>query len=183
MSRRVFSQNFRHRRSSSDKVELNLAAMLDMAFQLLTFFILTFRPVPTEGQLAVNLPVEASAAAPKVLPADPGPDVSNGADVATNPFETLTLQVASSEAGAAQRIQVGTRTVVQGTFDDRARSVLSREVGDALALGGFDRVQIVADGRLNYGELMKAVEVCTRQKLSDGSPLHKIGFVQRDELK
>ena len=29
---------------SQEEVELNLAAMLDMAFQLLTFFILTFRP-------------------------------------------------------------------------------------------------------------------------------------------
>ncbi len=31
------------------EVELNMASMLDMAFQLLTFFILTFRPPPAEG--------------------------------------------------------------------------------------------------------------------------------------
>ena len=30
-----------------EEVELNLAAMLDMAFQLLAFFILTFRPSPS----------------------------------------------------------------------------------------------------------------------------------------
>ena len=45
-----------HRRRSKKGVELNLAAMLDMAFQLLTFFILTFRPAPIEGHLALNLP-------------------------------------------------------------------------------------------------------------------------------
>ena len=45
----------RKRRSQSD-VELNLAAMLDMAFQLLTFFILTFRPAPIEGQISLRLP-------------------------------------------------------------------------------------------------------------------------------
>ena len=32
------------RRGSSNVVEINLAAMLDMAFQLLAFFVLTFRP-------------------------------------------------------------------------------------------------------------------------------------------
>ena len=30
--------------------------MLDMAFQLLTFFILTFRTVPVEGQINLRLP-------------------------------------------------------------------------------------------------------------------------------
>ncbi len=29
--------------------------MLDMAFQLLTFFILTYHPMPTEGQFLMNL--------------------------------------------------------------------------------------------------------------------------------
>ena len=46
----------RRRRRDQGTVEMNLAAMLDMAFQLLTFFILTFRPAPVEGQLSLNLP-------------------------------------------------------------------------------------------------------------------------------
>ncbi len=33
-----------------------MASMLDMAFQLLTFFILTFRPAPIEGQISLRLP-------------------------------------------------------------------------------------------------------------------------------
>ena len=44
------------RRKKQEGVELNLAAMLDMAFQLLTFFILTFRPAPVEGQVDLLLP-------------------------------------------------------------------------------------------------------------------------------
>ena len=46
----------RKKRRSQSEVELNLAAMLDMAFQLLTFFILTFRPAPIEGQISLRLP-------------------------------------------------------------------------------------------------------------------------------
>ncbi|MBA4189671.1 MAG: hypothetical protein C0467_16930 [Planctomycetaceae bacterium] len=46
------------RRSVTDLVEADLpiTPMLDMSFQLLAFFIMTFRPTPTEGQIAVELP-------------------------------------------------------------------------------------------------------------------------------
>ena len=54
----------RHRGRSKHDVELNLAAMLDMAFQLLAFFILTFRPSPVEGELALNLPPPRAVARP-----------------------------------------------------------------------------------------------------------------------
>ena len=37
-------------------MELNLVAMLDLAFQLLAFFILTFKPAPAEGQILLRMP-------------------------------------------------------------------------------------------------------------------------------
>jgi hypothetical protein len=49
----------RHRRrQGTDFVEpdLPITPMLDMSFQLLAFFILSFKPMPTEGQITVNLP-------------------------------------------------------------------------------------------------------------------------------
>jgi len=39
----------RKKRHIEGDVQLNMAAMLDMAFQLLAFFILTYRPAPVEG--------------------------------------------------------------------------------------------------------------------------------------
>jgi biopolymer transport protein ExbD len=36
--------------------DLPITPMLDMSFQLLAFFIMTFKPSPTEGQLAMQLP-------------------------------------------------------------------------------------------------------------------------------
>ena len=44
------------KRKSPEEVELNLAAMLDMAFRILTFFVLTFKPAPVEGQVALRMP-------------------------------------------------------------------------------------------------------------------------------
>jgi biopolymer transport protein ExbD len=48
------------RRSPPEQVEpdLPITPMLDMSFQLMAFFIFTFRPAPTEGQIAMSLPKE-----------------------------------------------------------------------------------------------------------------------------
>jgi biopolymer transport protein ExbD len=50
-----------HRRrkpASATEPELPITPMLDMSFQLMAFFILTFRPAPSEAQLALTLPKE-----------------------------------------------------------------------------------------------------------------------------
>ena len=48
---------FRKLRSTTGdaKVEIQMTPMLDMIFQLLIFFILTFKPVVDEGQFGVNM--------------------------------------------------------------------------------------------------------------------------------
>ena len=52
------SHRFRRRHRTPDDVQMNLAAMLDMAFQLLAFLILTFRPSATESAIGLRLPAE-----------------------------------------------------------------------------------------------------------------------------
>ena len=37
-------------------VDLPITPMLDMSFQILSFFIITFHPMPQEGQLSLHLP-------------------------------------------------------------------------------------------------------------------------------
>ena len=46
----------RRQHTPNTEPDLPITPMLDMSFQLMAFFILTFRPVPTEGQLALVLP-------------------------------------------------------------------------------------------------------------------------------
>jgi biopolymer transport protein ExbD len=48
----------RRRRTGTDFVEpdLPITPMLDMSFQLLAFFIMTFQPAPTEGHMMLMLP-------------------------------------------------------------------------------------------------------------------------------
>ena len=42
----------------------------------------------------------------------------------------------------------------------------------------LDRVQLAVDERLRYEELMKIVDVCTKQVLPDGKNLQRISFIE-----
>lgn len=65
------SRKRKRREETPVDVTLPITPMLDMSFQLLSFFILTFRPMPVEGQLAVNLPKVDAAPSPQDVPTPP----------------------------------------------------------------------------------------------------------------
>ena len=163
----------RKRRRESESVEMNLAAMLDMAFQLLTFFILTFRPAPIEGQLSVNLP-----------PPVPQTKVEKFGDGIGDvlAMETLHLYVTSTERGDVNDLKVEANPIFQGRLDEGNLQRLDRKLQSLFAVQQipFDRIQISIDGRLRYGELMKIIDVCHRQKLPDGTAMQRISFSEMD---
>ena len=159
----------RKRRSQSD-VELNLAAMLDMAFQLLTFFILTFRPAPVEGQISLRLPPPQAVVVAKNAQ-KAGADTSN-----TNPVQgvnTLTISVfADPQSGLIKSLGVGEGQVP-------SLSALGGRLKEVFADPGnpFDQVIIQVSDSCRYDELMKVIDVCTHQTLADGKKLSKLSFV------
>src|SRR5579864_9196972 len=104
----------RHRRRASKaEVELNLASMLDMAFQLLAFFILTFHPSPIEGQLSLHLP----PAAPITNVATEKMERAQAADAGATTAKTLEISIFADQKGDASRVQVGLRVAFTGPAD------------------------------------------------------------------
>src|SRR3954463_2381490 len=94
----------KRRKRAQEDVELNLAAMLDMAFQLLTFFILTFKPAPVEGQLSLKLPPPEAIAKVKSGQAA-GSDAQN-----TNPVtgvESMVVSVFAAPNGQIGSLAIG----------------------------------------------------------------------------
>jgi biopolymer transport protein ExbD len=157
-----------------DSVELNLAAMLDMAFQLLTFFILTFKPAPVEGQLSLRLPPPQPVALVKTNQ-QAGSDESN-----TNPVagvESLIISVFSSPGGRIESMAVGEVGVGNlGALDARLKAILG-EAGSP-----FEQVVIQVGAKLKYQELMDVVNVCAKQTLADGKPLSRLSFVELPDI-
>jgi biopolymer transport protein ExbD len=151
-------------------VELNLAAMLDMAFQLLTFFILTFRPSPVEGQVALRLPPPQAIANAKG-------GVAAGSDTSrTDPVKgvtTLVISVFSDPNGNVGSMGVGeTGVATLPGLEARLKTIFA-DPGNP-----FEQVIIQVGSNLRYDALMKVVDICTQQKLPTGEKLSKLSFVE-----
>ncbi len=159
----------RRKRNQGD-VELNLAAMLDMAFQLLTFFILTFRPSPVEGQVDLRLP-----------PPQPVTNINAGQQAGadeTNPnpiqgLNSLVITVMGNANGGIEAIALGENSVSNlALLESRIHSILADKGS------GFDQVIIQVGSSLHYDQLMKVVDICTRAKLPNAQKLSKLSFVE-----
>lgn len=169
----------RHRKKRGNaNVELNLAAMLDMAFQMLAFFVLTFKPAPTEGQLSMNLPPPVA-----ITNADQKPDENNSGGGEGGSENTLNIFITANDRGDADVVKIGLRPISKGALNKVALRTLGDELktmfGDALI--PFDRIQLAVAPGLRYDELMKIVDVCTKQKLPSGEMLQRISFVEIPE--
>lgn len=165
----------RRRRRKSGKVELNLAAMLDMAFQLLAFFILTFKPMPVEGQLSMKLP-----------PPRPVAIAAAGAEVGNDPKNVDPLQGVQSliiSAVADNNGNLASLAIGEGIVGELRQ--LERRLNDifADAANPFDQVILQIGPRLKYEELLKVIEICAKQKLPNGAPLAKLSFVELPNAK
>lgn len=168
----------RHRRHKTKKgVELNLAAMLDMAFQLLTFFILTFKPAPVEGHLALNMPPPVPQT--KIERSE---NVVEGGGPSIQQQEALHLFVTSNDLGDVEQVKLENSVIASGQLTDPMKQVINRRLKSLFDLQRtpFDRIQIEVDRRLRYEELMKLIEVCAKQKLPDGTNMTKISFVEME---
>lgn len=157
----------RKRRKSAEQVELNLAAMLDMAFQLLTFFILTFRPAPVEGQVNLRLPPPMAIAGSGTQKAGADFNMKEAPQAAT----TLVVSVFSNKDGSVAQLAVDETPIGNlRALDDKLQTVFANTE--------YDQVIIQVGQELRYEELMRVIEVCTRQRLRDGSKLSKLSFVE-----
>jgi len=161
----------RRKKRSHSEVELNLAAMLDMAFQLLCFFILTFKPAPIEGQVSLRLPP------PQVAVVVKGVEQAGSDETNKNPVigvNTLTISVfADPKNGQIASLGVGENQVPGIVALDGKLKEVFADPGNP-----FDQVIIQVSDACRYDELMKIVEICTKQLLPDGKKLSKLSFVE-----
>jgi biopolymer transport protein ExbD len=140
------------KRMKQTEVEVQVTPMLDMAFQLLTFFILTYSPAPVEGQFAMNLlpaaPALDAAAAPTEMP-PAGPVELPAA------LRTLTTSLRATPGGGLESIQIGENEPMNDleTLRDQAKAIFGAQDQP------FEQVLIEVDPRLRYSELMRVIDI------------------------
>jgi biopolymer transport protein ExbD len=160
---------YKKKKRSHREVELNMAAMLDMAFQLLAFFILTFKPSPVEGPLSLRMPPKGFTMAP----------TSGSVENIEEPTEQVPVAVYATPDGEIDRLELGSRVVRGQASIEQTLGQLNQVLGELVSTGAtIDGVTLQVAPRLSYERLMQIVEVCTRQKTAKGEPLTKVSFVE-----
>ena len=148
----------RKKRKPEQGVDIPVTPMLDMAFQLLTFFILTYRPMPAEGQFAMNL-----------LPSAPATDLRAPAeaeaaatdDTIPAALRTLPTVLRAGDHGMLGRVTLGENDLV-------GMAALKRELKAILEdpTLPFDQALIKVDPNLKYSELMQVIDVFSSLKIT-----------------
>jgi biopolymer transport protein ExbD len=139
----------RPKRPKSEGPNVPIAPMLDMAFQLLTFFVLTYRAAPVEGQFVMNL-----------LPAQPATEMAASAPNQAAPsneipvsLRTLPTVLRAGDGGSLARIVIEQNEVPN---DPRAlEEALFKYFQDPTL--PFDQTLIKVDPNLRYSELMTVI--------------------------
>ncbi len=145
------------------EIEIPITPMLDMAFQLLTFFILTYRPAPSEGQFSMNLLPPQPAT--EITKEQPKEEATPSLDAE---LRTLKTVLRAGEGGMIGELTLADKPI-QGM--DELRKELEGFVNDPIL--SFDQALIKVDPQLKYSELMKVIDVFSSLK---PKPLTKISF-------
>jgi biopolymer transport protein ExbD len=165
----------RHHRDKGDPpvdVTLPITPMLDMSFQLLAFFVMTFQAANAlEGQLDMYLPKAGNPQAKRPdqvdLNKDSDADLDQQADVAV---------VVSSQRGDIESLSIREKTKNTPVSDVRSlKGALTKLRGE---LGGTQTaIKIEADSKLKYARLVDVMDACL------GSGFRSVGFSPPPDLK
>jgi biopolymer transport protein ExbD len=162
----------RKRRHIEGDVQLNMAAMLDMAFQLLAFFILTYRPSPVEGSIALRMPPPAPITKPDAVRDGGAPTPSEASALAG--VSTLQIAVIANKDGSIAAIRVAEHRPVTDLqdFEQKLRALM--KMSDI----PFEQVLLKVGPTLEYENLLKIIEICARNKLTSGDQQTKLSIVE-----
>lgn len=146
-----------------DKVELNMTPMIDIVFQLLTFFLMTLKIVPDEGDFNIKMPL---AAPREGLPDDknlPPIKLRLTADGAGN-LASFTYNGAPLQSSVDANTQQP-----DGGFADLQQRIIAY-VGNDTGPGGIGanaEVELDCDFNLRYEYVIRAISKVSGYRTGD----------------
>jgi len=164
-----------HQRSKGTapvEVTLPITPMLDMSFQLLFYFVMTFQAANAlEGQLDMYLPKAGTPQAKKPeqvdLTKDSDADLEQQADVSV---------VVSSQRGDIEGLNIVEKAKNTAIPDLKALKPALIKIRSELGESQTN-IKIVADSRLKYDRLVRVMDACL------GAGFRSVGFAPPPDLK
>jgi biopolymer transport protein ExbD len=135
-----------------EEVQFPVTPMLDMAFQLLAFFVLTFQAPTSETHLDLTLPATPAAMLGAARgQAAPIPARREDSDLEND----LWIRAEADDLGELRSLRLGEAVVPDlETLGDRLRRYTQVLEGRPL------RVRLVADDRLRYEQAARVIAAC-----------------------
>jgi len=149
----VAPRSRRYRPGSPDEVTVAVAPMLDMAFQLLAFFILTFKAPSAETHLDLDVP-----ATPVALPTSSQGNAqpTHTRNVDTDLENDLLVRAEADDVGDLKALRLGEAPLPDlVTLGNRLRRYVQLLEGRPL------RVRLVADDNLRYEPAVRIIATCS----------------------
>ena len=141
-----------------EEIQLNMTAMIDIVFQLLIFFIMTFKVVAQEGDFNIKMPLASGPAT----------------DITEAPPELIKITLRSGTEGVINSIQVvdEVETLTFGPdpelYSDLTDYIEEKLAGEGDPESGYDtEVEFDIDYQLKYGYTVRAIEAVSG-KVSGG---------------
>jgi biopolymer transport protein ExbD len=150
------------RRKTEPGPEPNLPVtpMLDMAFQLLAFFVMTYHPSDLEGQMELSLPSEAITQAKDKDDIKPDSPVDKDQDLKLSANLTVIVRTRRDNvniglvSGIFLQDDAGTSPV--DTLDKLREELKSRRT----SVENKENIKIQADSKLKWEEVINVMDVC-----------------------
>lgn len=136
-----------------DSVELHMTPMIDIVFQLLAFFIMTFKVVAMEGDFEITMPLASDSQVTNMDMLDP----------------TIVVRMYAAPDGSVDDIVVNDTHRFGSDFN--ALSQYIRDYVSNSNAGDFEdssEVEFDCDYDLRYEEVIQAVTAVTGYKKPDG---------------
>lgn len=157
------------RSTKSEKIETQMAPMIDVVFQLLIFFMLTLKIVEPEGDFSINMPIGA--------PSEPTDEL---------PLPDLKVRMISDENGDLVSLMLGQVELGNGTNAEAAFERLNNEIlkitGGAGEAASEQQVEIDADYLLRYEYGIQCIGACTG-RIQDGKLVRYIEKIKFTRVK
>ncbi|MHB1425705.1 MAG: ExbD/TolR family protein [Gemmataceae bacterium] len=150
-------------RRKSDKgpePTLPVTPMLDMAFQLLAFFVMTYHPSDLEGQMELSLPSEAISQAQSAedVKSDAAPDKNQDLKLAANVTVIVRTQRDNVNmgdiSGIALQDDAGTTPV------DSLDKLLAELKARRATVENKENIKIQADSKMKWEKVINVMDVC-----------------------
>jgi biopolymer transport protein ExbD len=147
-----------YRPGPPDEVAFPVTPMLDMAFQLLAFFIITFKPPTAETHLDLDLPA-TPVALPSAMTGNAQPIPARNVD--TDLENDLLVRAEADDLGDLKALKLGEALVSDlDTLGKRLRLYTQLLEGKPL------RVRLVADDKLRYEPAARIIATCSAAGVS-----------------